>query len=167
MTWCCVHKARWRPGELLVRTLWTGYPFSTMKIAPLLLALLVAAPATAAAQADSAGTAAVACAGQKVGMLVLNETFSSPADFGRVLLCAGSTYRGETNHGGVRLSARSMLPGVQSPRITELLGGSASAGPGGGGGIYKFQAFADGMYEIGVAGVQAGASVNLKITRTK
>jgi hypothetical protein len=138
-----------------------------MKISPLVLALVALVPATAAAQkSDSASTAAAECAGQKVG-LVFNETFSSPADFGRVLFCAGATYRGETNHGGVRLSARSMLPGVQSPRITELLGGSASAGPGGGGGIYKFQAFADGVYEIGVAGVQAGVSVNLKISRTK
>jgi hypothetical protein len=152
-----------------VRTGREGYPWGTMKLAPILLvALTVAVPATAAAQkSDSAGTAAAECAGQKVGAVVFNETFSSPADFGRVLLCAGSTYRGETNHGGVRLSARSMLPGVQSPRITELLGGSASAGPGGGGGMYKFQAFADGVYEIGVNGVQAGASVNLKIVRTK
>ena len=138
-----------------------------MKNSLLVVALVALVPATAAAQkSDSASTAAAECAGQKVG-LVFNQTFSSPADFGRVLLCAGATYKGETNHGGVRLSARSILPGVQSPRITELLGGSASAGVGGGGGMYKFQSFADGVYEIGVNGVQAGASVNLKITRTK
>ena len=138
-----------------------------MKISGFVLALVALVPATAAAQkSDSASTAAAECAGQKVG-LVFNQTYSSPADFGRVLFCAGATYKGETNHGGVRLSARSMLPGVQSPRITELLGGSASAGYGGGGGMYKFQAFADGVYEIGVTGVQAGASVNLKITRTQ
>ncbi len=136
-----------------------------MKISSLVLALVALVPATAAAQ-DSASTAAAECAAQKVG-LVFNQTFSSPADFGRVLFCAGATYKGETNRGGVRLSARSILPGVQSPRITELLGGSASAGVGGGGGMYKFQAFADGVYEIGVNGVQAGASVTLKITRTK
>ena len=138
-----------------------------MKISRLVLALVAFLPATAAAQkSDSASTAAAECAGQKIG-LVFNETYSSPADFGRVLFCAGATYKGETNKGGVRLSARSILPGVQSPRITELLGGSASAGVGGGGGVYKFQAFADGVYEIGVNGVQPGASVNLKITRTK
>lgn len=138
-----------------------------MKISPMVLALVALVPATAAAQqGDSASTAAAECAGQKVG-LVFNQTFSSPADFGRVLFCAGATYKGETNRGGVRLSAKSMLPGVQSPRITEMLGGSASAGVGGGGGVYKFQAFADGVYEIGVNGVQAGGSVNLKITRTK
>jgi hypothetical protein len=136
-----------------------------MKNSLLVLALVALVPATAAAQkSDSASTAAAECAGQKVG-LVFNETFSSPADFGRVLFCAGATYKGETNRGGVRLSAQSILPGVQSPRITELLGGGA--GMGGGGGVYKFQAFADGVYQIGVNGVQPGASVTLKITRTK
>jgi hypothetical protein len=138
-----------------------------MKISLMALALVALVPATAAAQnSDSASTAAAECASQKVGV-VFNQTFSSPADFGRVLFCAGATYKGETNRGGVRLSAKSMLPGVQSPRITEMLGGSASAGVGGGGGVYKFQSFADGMYEIGVNGVQAGGSVNLRITRTK
>lgn len=139
-----------------------GLPLETMKTSGLVLALLVAVPATAVAQEDSASTAAAACAGQKEGV-VFNDTFSSPADFGRVLLCAGSTYRAETNRGGVKLSARSILPGVQSPRITEMLGGGASAG--GGGGIYKFLAYADGVYEIRVTGMQAGAAVNLKIVR--
>jgi N-acetylglutamate synthase/N-acetylornithine aminotransferase len=55
----------------------------------LVLALLVAVPATAVAQGDSASSAAAACAAQKSG-LVFSEVFSSPADFGRVLLCAGA-----------------------------------------------------------------------------
>lgn len=137
-----------------------------MKTSLLLSALLVAVPATAMAQADSASSAAAECASQKTG-LVFNETFSSPADFGRVLLCAGAQYKAETNRGGVKLSARALLPGVQSPRITELMGGNAAGGVGGGGAIYKLLAYADGVYEIRVTAVQAAASVTLKITRTK
>jgi hypothetical protein len=132
----------------------------------LVLALLVAVPATAAAQGDSASSAAAACAGQKVG-LVFSDVFSSTADFGRILLCTGAQYKAETNRGGVKLSARALLPGVQSPRITEILGGNASSGVGGGGAIYKLLAYADGVYEIRVAAVQAAASVTLKVTRTK
>ena len=137
-----------------------------MKTFLLFPALLVAVPATAMAQGDSASSAAAACAGQKTG-LVFSETFSSTADFGRVLLCAGAQYSAETNRGGVKLSARALLPGVQSPRITELMGGNAAGGVGGGGAIYKLLAYADGVYEIRVTAVQAAASVTLKITRTK
>jgi hypothetical protein len=137
-----------------------------MKYALLIAALVAVVPATAAAQGDSASSAAAACAGQKDGV-VFNEMFSSPADFGRVLLCAGATYKAETNRGGVKLSARSLLPGVQSPRITEIMGGSASSGIGSGGTIYKMLAYADGMYEIRVTAVQQGASVTLRITRGK
>jgi hypothetical protein len=136
-----------------------------MKTSLVLSALLVAVPATTMAQGDSASTAAAACAKQQSG-LVLNETFSSTADFGRVLLCAGASYKAETNRGGVRLSARALLPGVQSPRITELMGGNAAGGVGGGGAIYKLLAYADGVYEIRVSAVQAAASVTLRITRT-
>ena len=136
-----------------------------MKTSLMLCALLVAIPATAMAQGDSASSAAAACAKQQPG-LVLNETFSSTADFGRVLLCAGATYKAETNRGGVKLSARALLPGVQSPRITELMGGNAAGGVGGGGAIYKLLAYADGVYEIRVSAVQAAASVTLRITRT-
>lgn len=135
-----------------------------MTTSRLVLALLVAVPATAAAQGDSASSAAAACAGQKSG-LVFNENFSSTADFGRVLLCAGASYTAETNRGGVKLSARALLPGVQSPRITELMSGGPSSGVGGGGAIYKLLAYADGVYEIRVTAVQAAASVTLKITR--
>lgn len=137
-----------------------------MKTSLMVSALLVAVPATAMAQGDSASSAAAACAKQQLG-LVLNETFSSTADFGRVLLCAGATYKAETNRGGVKLSARALLPGVQSPRITELMGGNAAGGVGGGGAIYKLLAYADGVYEIRVSAVQAAASVTLRITRTK
>ena len=135
-----------------------------MRTSPMVLALLLAVPATAAAQGDSASSAAAACAGQKSG-LVFNEVFSSTADFGRVLLCAGAKYTAETNRGGVRLSAKALLPGVQSPRITEVMSGSPSSGVGGGGAIYKMLAYADGVYEIRVTAVQAAASVTLKITR--
>jgi len=137
-----------------------------MRASLLFSALLVAVPATAMAQGDSASSAAAACAAQKTG-LVFNETFSSTADFGRVLLCAGSTYKAETNRGGVKLSARALLPGVQSPRITELMGGNAAGGVGGGGAIYTLLAYADGVYQIQVTGVQAAASVTLRINRTK
>ena len=126
-------------------------------------ALLFAVPTTATAQADSASSAAAECASQKPG-LVFSEMFSSTADFGRVLLCAGAQYKAETNRGGVKLSARALLPGVQSPRITELMSGGG--GVGGGGAVYKLLAYADGVYEIRVTAAQAAASVTLKITRT-
>ena len=129
-------------------------------------ALVLTIPTTAVAQSDSASSAAAACAGQKLG-LVFNENYSSTADFGRVLLCAGAQYKAETNRGGVKLSARALLPGVQSPRITEVMGGNAGGGVGGGGAIYKLLAYADGVYEIRVTAVQAAASVTLTITRTK
>jgi len=135
-----------------------------MTTSRLVLALLVAIPATAVAQGDSASSAAAACAGQKSG-LVFNENFASTADFGRVLLCAGATYTAETNRGGAKLSARALLPGVQSPRITEVMSGSPSSGVGGGGAIYKLLAYADGVYEIRVTAVQAAASVTLTIKR--
>ncbi len=137
-----------------------------MKTSLLVSALLLALPVSVAAQGDSAGSAAAACAGQKTG-LVFNEMFNSTADFGRVLLCSGASYKAETNRGGVKLSARSILPGVQSPRITEFLSGGASSGFGGGGAIYKLLAYADGVYEIRVTDVQNAANVTLKITRTK
>lgn len=133
-----------------------------MTTSKLVLALLLAMPVTAVAQSDSASSAAAACAGQKAG-LVFNENFANSADFGRVLLCTGATYTAETNRGGVRLSARALLAGVQSPRITEVMAGSS--GIGGGGAIYKLLAYADGVYEIRVTSVQAAASVTLKITR--
>ena len=116
------------------------------------------------AQGDSASSAAAACAAQKSG-LVFNENFPSTADFGRVLLCAGATYTAETNRGGVKLSARALLPGVQSPRITDVMTGAPSSGVGGGGAIYRLLAYADGVYEIRVTAVQAAASVTLTIKR--
>ena len=123
--------------------------------------LLLGVAPRLAAQND-AGNAAAACASQKDGV-ILTAPFSGPGDFARVLLCTGVTYRAETNTGGVRLSAKSMLPGVQSPRFTSILSGGSSSN--GGGELFKLLAYADGMYEISAASSNQGAHVTLKITR--
>jgi hypothetical protein len=123
--------------------------------------LLVGVAPRLAAQND-AGNAAAACAEQKDGV-ILTAPFSGPGDFARVLLCTGVTYRAETNTGGVRLSAKSILPGVQSPRFTSIMSGSSSGN--GGGDLFKLLAYADGMYEIRAQAQSQGAQVTLKITR--
>ena len=160
-----MRKGCWRRPELAETPLGASFRDMTTRHA-LLAALFVAMPSVARAQADSASNAAAACASQKPG-LVLNVTFTNPADFGRVVLCSGANYSAETNRGGVRLSAKALLPGVQSPRITEMLGANSGGGGGVGSGstLYNLKAFADGVYEFRATSVNPGASVTLRITR--
>ena len=123
--------------------------------------LVAVTPLRLAAQGD-AGSAAADCASQKDGV-ILSAPFSGPGDFARVLLCTGITYRVETNVGGVNLSAKSLLAGVQSPRFTKILSGGSNGG--GGGDLFKLLAYADGLYEIRAVSSNQNAVMNLTVKR--
>ena len=95
---------------------------------------------------------------------VFEHTFNAPGpEKVRVDMTPG-TYRAETTQGGVRLTFRPLLSGVQPPTIRDVLMGRDASG----GGLWEVEVHQQGTYEIEVVGGQAGQSTVLRIyTMTK
>jgi hypothetical protein len=91
---------------------------------------------------------------------VLDQTFSIPVgEFSRVFLAGGTTYRAELEGTGIRLQVRPIDPGMQAPRVNELLPGASA----GGSTIYTVQPYADGEYEFRSIGGDPGKPVNVRL----